>query len=302
MQAPFRFRPRVESLDDRTLPSITLNGNLLIVGGTGGNDVVRVTAPNANQLQVSIDSTGEVRRFAIARVTQLRISTGNGNDRILLSSGLTSFDAEIYGGKGNDVINGGGGNDQLFGGRGNDVLRGRGGNDTMHGDEGNDRLYGDDGNDTMFGDAGDDIGYGGDGDDTFDGGTQRDGFNGEAGNDTVINAVNLEIELAANLTGTSGTGTSAFGFDVSPAEHKRDFDVSVQGLTPSTNASVAIDGFVVGGIPLNATGAGTSKITVNYDGSGSGTKFFNFPEIRVGSTITIRVGNAIVLQGTFAAV
>ena len=53
----------------------------------------------------------------------------------------------MFGGDGNDDLNGGGGNDDLYGGDGNDILIGRAGIDYLYGGDGNDTLTGGSGQD-----------------------------------------------------------------------------------------------------------------------------------------------------------
>lgn len=66
--------------------------------------------------------------------------------------------SRLYGGSGDDEINGKNGDDQLYGGTGNDRLCGNGGDDTLDGGIGNDILIGGEGNDRyIFG-----QGYGSD--------------------------------------------------------------------------------------------------------------------------------------------
>jgi len=124
--------------------------------------------------------------------------------------------AVIYGGEGNDEIQGEVNDDTLYGGAGNDVVTGYfffvsggmvqpfgpgSGDDVLHGGSGRDALYGFDGNDTLFGDDGTDDGiavqvptvtlgvmvasglYGGDGDDRIYAGSGTDLVYAGAGND-----------------------------------------------------------------------------------------------------------------------
>ncbi len=69
----------------------------------------------------------------------------------------------VHGGRGNDVINGGGGDDTVFGGLGADTINTGVGDDTVYGQAGNDVLTGGNGNDSLFGDAGADIFHAADG-------------------------------------------------------------------------------------------------------------------------------------------
>jgi VCBS repeat-containing protein len=73
----------------------------------------------------------------------------------------------LYGGGGNDTINGLNANDTLYGGSGNDTLNGGPQNDTLYGGSGNDTLNGDNNNDTLIGGYGADTNTGGGGTDTF---------------------------------------------------------------------------------------------------------------------------------------
>ena len=96
----------------------------------------------------------------------------------------SSFDVEsVFGGDGNDKLNGKGGNDILDGGEGNDKLTGGNGLDLLGGFTGNDRLNGNNGDDFLDGGAGKDKLRGGDGDDWLVGGEGIDKVNGGGGND-----------------------------------------------------------------------------------------------------------------------
>src|SRR5690606_23177235 len=75
---------------------------------------------------------------------------------------------KLYGGAGNDTLDGGTGNDKLYGDSGNDTLNGGSGNDYLDGGAGNDTLNGGSGNDTLVWNVGGgrDIMDGGSGTDT----------------------------------------------------------------------------------------------------------------------------------------
>ncbi len=72
----------------------------------------------------------------------------------------------MFGGNGNDSLEGGVGNDSLDGGAGNDLLQGDDGNDTLDGGLGQDDLIGGEGRDRLTGGLGSDKLDGGDGIDT----------------------------------------------------------------------------------------------------------------------------------------
>ncbi|WP_081603032.1 calcium-binding protein [Fortiea contorta] len=105
----------------------------------------------------------------------------NRNDYLFGGDG----DDYIDGGKGNDWLFGGDGNDTLDGGKGNDYLFGGDGNDIINGGDGNDWLFGGDGNNTLNGGNGNDWLFGGDGNDIINGGAGNDRFWGSQGSDSL---------------------------------------------------------------------------------------------------------------------
>ncbi|GAB2601959.1 hypothetical protein GCM10027168_38890 [Streptomyces capparidis] len=90
--------------------------------------------------------------------------------------------AALHGGDGMDHLMGDSSNQRMWGGRGDDMIEGYGGDDTVHagpgddhamGGDGRDILLGGPGNDTLHGEGGDDLVWGGTGKDTVDGGPGR---------------------------------------------------------------------------------------------------------------------------------
>jgi Ca2+-binding RTX toxin-like protein len=71
---------------------------------------------------------------------------------------------------------GGGGPDSIYGGRGDDSLEGSGGPDMLRGGRGDDTILGGESHDEIFGDRGDDVINGGAGADILTGGKGRDVF------------------------------------------------------------------------------------------------------------------------------
>jgi Ca2+-binding RTX toxin-like protein len=101
---------------------------------------------------------------------------------------------EIYGGGGNDQINGYEGDDTLVGGGGEDTLIGEEGADSLiggdaedhlEGEDGADLLEGNEGQDTLLGGFGNDTLLGGDDADSLVGGADDDLLQGDAGADTL---------------------------------------------------------------------------------------------------------------------
>ena len=121
---------------------------------------------------------------------------GPGNDSIEGTTG----DDEIYGFEGKDTIQGGKGKDTIYGsedsddlkgGEDNDTLYGGVGDDTLIGESGNDELWGDDGNDVLNGGAGIDKLYGGEGNDTFYINDSFDYIDDTGGSDTAYVSINF---------------------------------------------------------------------------------------------------------------
>ena len=140
-----------DELDNNVAVSRDLAGAMQVNGGAVELD----GAPN-------ITNTAEVQVFGLA-----------GNDVITLDETNGALPkAELFGGDGNDTVQGGSGADQIFGQNGNDTLLGRGGIDLMFGGAGDDVLTGGTGDDQMFGQGGNDrmIWNPGDASDLMEGG------------------------------------------------------------------------------------------------------------------------------------
>jgi len=138
------------------------------------------------------------------------IDGGDGTDiaQIVGDAGVTLNLAQSHievavGGRGGDVIIGGGrssvfvkggeGDDILIGGAANDVLSGEDGDDLIDGGAGNDLIRGHRGQDLLMGGAGDDILEGGQGDDSLSGGDGNDVLNGGQGDDTIDGGAGNDI-------------------------------------------------------------------------------------------------------------
>ena len=88
----------------------------------------------------------------------------SGSDSV---AGGGSISQIVYGGAGNDTLNGTGVDDTIFGGSGNDTIKGNNGADVIYGGSGQDTLDGSNENDTIIGGFGADKLTGGNGDDVF---------------------------------------------------------------------------------------------------------------------------------------
>lgn len=120
---------------------------------------------------------------------------------------------QIFGGPGNDVIEGNGGVDFLDGGDGHDVIDGGSGGDQIYGREGNDVLNGEGGNDSIYGNGGCDV---------IDGGTSTDEADGGDDYDTQTNVENWtpgdQTSCSSQQAMTGGGGTKVVRYHASPLE------------------------------------------------------------------------------------
>ncbi len=113
----------------------------------------------------------------VANTTLIQAFGQGGDDTLALDEANGPLPrANLFGGAGNDGIDGGSAGDQLFGQLGNDTLHGHGGADFLFGGSENDRLLGGAGDDQLYGESGDDrlVWNDGDGSDLFEGGAGID--------------------------------------------------------------------------------------------------------------------------------
>lgn len=223
MMANFESRKmNFESMEDRRLMagSIDLDGGVLEIQGTNGDDVVVVTQLHRLDLvRVTIETDGEqqIEFFNLDDVDSIEFYGGNGDDSF--SNSYTNISATAYGGYGNDTLIGGNkndyfygqdGNDRIYGYGGDDVLVGGSGNDIMRGGLGADYMYGQSGNDDLNGESGNDRISGGSGHDYLYGGTGNDRLYGDSGNDRLYGQSGDD-----DLWGGSGTDRfyGGSGFD-----------------------------------------------------------------------------------------
>lgn len=114
----------------------------------------------------------------------------------------------MWGGLGDDVINGRGGADLLNGQWGADTVQGAGGEDTLAGGQGNDSMTGGVEDDWLHGGDGTDTLQGNNGDDTLIGGGQ--------GGDTLDGGAGDDLLQGAQLRGGGGEDTFQFYVEFEP--------------------------------------------------------------------------------------
>jgi hypothetical protein len=156
---------------------------MLAVGGTDGDDVIRLSAAGGG-VGVWI---GGVSQGTFAPTGRVVVLAGPGDDLVTVDPDVTA-PAWLYGGAGNDRLQAGGGNSILLGGDGDDVLTGGGARGV---------LIGGDGADTLRSGAGDDIVIGGT--------TQFDAD--EAALAAVLAEWASARDYATRVANLSGTGT-----------------------------------------------------------------------------------------------
>jgi Ca2+-binding RTX toxin-like protein len=168
--SPPRWRPRVESLEVRTVPaaSIVLNGTTIDITGYdnpyyGENvTVTKLSGDPANPYDDAIyveliSQNGNLSKTVdlwknsggtwVPNVTAISYSGLAGDDSFNDQTSLPSSSAGgegrdyLVGGTGNDYADGGPGDDTLFGGAGNDFLGAGQGTDYVDGQAGADTLY-----------------------------------------------------------------------------------------------------------------------------------------------------------------
>jgi len=171
-----------ETLETREVPSATLDGGVLRIDGTAGNDTITV---RQLPFSISVEGAGPSNSWVASAVTSIVIRALDGNDTVRLNmpGEVVSKPAHVFGGTGNDTVQGGSAADYIDGRDGNDLLYGYGGADKIAGDAGNDQLVGGDssdsvaggdGDDDIWGESGNDHMWGGDGYDEIYGGTGAD--------------------------------------------------------------------------------------------------------------------------------
>jgi Ca2+-binding RTX toxin-like protein len=179
-------------------PEPTVNNRVLRIQGTGEDDTITVELNAAGDTIEVIVNGAAAEEFDLDDVDRIRIRCGAGADEVTVSEDVL-LSAHIRGGRGDDLLNGGGGDDRIKGRRGNDIINGGDGDDELFGSRGADEIDGEAGDDTIWGRRGNDIieGSGGDdeihggrGEDEIDGGGGTDTANGGHGNDQIDNVEN----------------------------------------------------------------------------------------------------------------
>jgi serralysin len=188
-------------------------GSDSLSGGSGDDTLLGGSGADTMYGGDGIDTLSYAGSSAGVNVYLYSLSSSGGDAEGDTFSGIenvtgSSYDDDLYGdnganvltgGDGNDALKGFGGDDILDGGDDDDVLYGMDGNDALSGQFGNDILYGGDGDDDLLGLNGDDILYGGAGNDWLPGGFGQDMMYGGPGDDRY--AANDSGDMVFELAG-----------------------------------------------------------------------------------------------------
>lgn len=132
----------------------------------------------------------------------------------------------MWGGGGDDLLDGSSGTDQLVGGTGNDQLSGGVDADVLDGGAGADNLIGSSGDDQLFAGAGNDV---------LDGGTDADLLAAGDGDDLIHGGTGLNVVVASAGNDTIDTGTDrdfvdgGIGDDIIVTDSSSDFIAAGKG-------------------------------------------------------------------------
>lgn len=151
----------------RQAPVAAIVDGTLVVIGTDRRDGF-VFSKSGNFTVVTVDGH-RLGRFRTSTFGDIQVDARDGNDRVITRPQIARS-MTIWGGRGNDVLEGGSAHDRIYGEAGHDVLVGRQGDDFLYGGAGADLLLGGAGADHLFGEGGNDWLIGGLGFDFLDGG------------------------------------------------------------------------------------------------------------------------------------
>jgi Ca2+-binding RTX toxin-like protein len=218
--------------------------------------------------------TADTASCPAAEITELDVSSGDGNDTI---DNQTGVGGELFGEAGNDILRGGPAAERLDGGDGVDTLDGGGGDDRLYaaspqapdGSPDGDQLAGGDGNDSIVGSGGADQANGGPGDDTLNGGSGNDVLTAGDGADRVIGGAGKDVE-------DGGPGNDAVGTEVTvgvvETSQELGDDTLLGGpgddaLAPGPGAPAGDADTISGGDGVDAVSYGTrtSAVSVSKD-------------------------------------
>ena len=165
------------------------NDHITVSRVSSGIKFVNTKARSFRSLPSSCDrlrvSSGTAAVCRTGSSAKLEIVTRLGDDYINGSSLSSGFRLHVLADAGRDIVYGGAGNDFVNGAHDRDVVYGGGGSDWLRTGVGNDSISGGSGNDQVVGVEGNDTVRGGDGNDRVGGGPGSDVLYGDGGRDMV---------------------------------------------------------------------------------------------------------------------
>ena len=201
---------------------------------------------------------------------------GAGDDNI---NGGDSYNI-IYGDAGDDIIKGGtGGNTIIYGGAGNDNINGGSSFNILHGGTGNDNINGGDSYNIIYGDAGDDIINGGTGGNAI--------IYGGAGADTLTGGLGLGSSNDVFLYGAVTDSTIASGGDTITNFHfiGSTMDrLNLKDVMDFNTSDIATN--LAKYIHAEADGDNNVKLYIKHDGLESGTVGNSTADMLINLTVT----------------
>lgn len=240
---------------------VSINNGALLVTGDNLSNTIDVTQIDGSSSVNVIADNKDLGKFD--NVTSVTVKGNNGNDTINVNTTddpaylITSY---IYGGNGNDTIQGGGGSDYMYGNDGDDIITnfvtddnyvpiGKGSIDVLDGGNGNDILWGGWGlKDFILGGNGDDVIYDIVGGSNYvDGGAGRDWLVDRAGLGLPTDPLNNPGKLTSDVVVYDKYDESVVLFD----------------------AATQLNGPVVIGKTLYVLNLGGGDIALNYDKRGN---------------------------------
>lgn len=208
---------RAEARDDANRVGF-IGGAMWMTADANGDGLPETIVVNGG-LPTSLTPGSQV---VVSLVPLITVCIGtSGADSIREPQGSGHF--LIFGGMGDDVLEGSAQDDDIYGGGGDDFIEGNAGDDRLLGGSGDDDAYGDDGNDSVYGEEGDDDLYGGDDNDVIHGGDGHDDLDGGDGDD--------DISGGAGHDDFDGTDPGEDQYDGGPGE---DLFLGTDGETDDT--------------------------------------------------------------------
>ena len=133
-------RPVVESLERRGMLSATIEGTVLLVAGTSGEDEILVNNNPSDSSKVDVTHNGQTHTFDKAGLRRVRVYAGRGDDVVHIGDDI-GLKVGVFGGRGDDELVGGNGRELLVGGHGDDELDGGRNLDWLMGMQGEDEFH-----------------------------------------------------------------------------------------------------------------------------------------------------------------